>query len=187
MIYLCFDLLDEKLSLELGIQINDIGFKTSIGFVTAKYRFEVFGLFHIFQDLEPSYSFSLNESSFVKDMQWTKKSDNMYVVLSNLGKLYHGTIGGPVKDIMDNVDAGIFFSFNTSYMFVRYMALMNDGTCFLMCLIINEHDHHAKNLNLGIICLNLKLATSRLVEYNVKSVTFAYIFFLREVNLFFAC
>ncbi|KAL6144393.1 hypothetical protein ACLB2K_055086 [Fragaria x ananassa] len=38
-------------------------------------------------------------------MQWTKKSDNVYVVLSNLGKLYHGTIGGPVKDIMDNVDA----------------------------------------------------------------------------------
>ncbi|KAL6194998.1 hypothetical protein ACLB2K_030620 [Fragaria x ananassa] len=57
------------------------------------------------KDLEPSCSFSLNESSSVKDMQWTKKSDNMYVVLSNLGKLYHGTIGGPVKDIMDNVDA----------------------------------------------------------------------------------
>ncbi|KAM5582199.1 nuclear pore complex protein NUP214 [Rosa sericea] len=55
--------------------------------------------------LEPSYSCSLNESSSVKDIQWTKKSENMYVVLSNLGKLYHGTIGGPVKDLMDNVDA----------------------------------------------------------------------------------
>nr|XP_011461636.1 PREDICTED: nuclear pore complex protein NUP214 isoform X1 [Fragaria vesca subsp. vesca] len=57
------------------------------------------------KDLEPSYSCSLNESSSVKDMQWTKKSENMYVVLSNLGKLHHGTIGGPLKDIMDNVDA----------------------------------------------------------------------------------
>ncbi|XP_024199460.1 nuclear pore complex protein NUP214 isoform X1 [Rosa chinensis] len=55
--------------------------------------------------LEPSYSCSLNESSSVKDIQWTKSSENMYVVLSNLGKLYHGTIGGPVKDLMDNVDA----------------------------------------------------------------------------------
>ncbi|XP_062015045.1 nuclear pore complex protein NUP214 isoform X2 [Rosa rugosa] len=55
--------------------------------------------------LEPSFSCSLNESSSVKDIQWTKSSENMYVVLSNLGKLYHGTIGGPVKDLMDNVDA----------------------------------------------------------------------------------
>ncbi|ONH98938.1 hypothetical protein PRUPE_6G001200 [Prunus persica] len=55
--------------------------------------------------LKPSFSFSLNESSSIKDMQWTRKPENFYVVLSNLGKLYHGTVGGPMKDVMDNVDA----------------------------------------------------------------------------------
>ncbi|XP_050368451.1 nuclear pore complex protein NUP214 isoform X2 [Argentina anserina] len=55
--------------------------------------------------IEPSYSCSLSDSSSVKDMQWTKKSENIYVLLSNLGKLYHGTVGGPLKDLMDNVDA----------------------------------------------------------------------------------
>ncbi|VVA31817.1 PREDICTED: nuclear pore complex [Prunus dulcis] len=55
--------------------------------------------------LKPSFSCSLNESSSIKDMQWTRKPENFYVVLSNLGKLYHGTVGGPMKDVMDNVDA----------------------------------------------------------------------------------
>lgn len=85
----------------------------------------MFGLFHIMQGLEPSYSCSLDESGSVKDMQWTKKSENMYVVLSNLGKLYHGTIGGPLKDLMDNVDAGNFF-FLSIYLIhsVVYIVLM---------------------------------------------------------------
>lgn len=82
-------------------------------------------LLHIIQGLEPSYSCSLDESGSVKDMQWTKKSENMYAVLSNLGKLYHGTIGGPLKDVMDDVDAGNFF-FLSIYLkhSVGYIVLM---------------------------------------------------------------
>lgn len=92
------------------------------------------------QGLEPSYSCSLDESGSVKDMQWTKKSENMYVVLSNLGKLYHGTIGGPLKDLMDNVDAGNFFSFHISYTFCGIHRV--DDIYFHMYLMIVEHDHH---------------------------------------------
>ncbi|XP_059429559.1 nuclear pore complex protein NUP214 isoform X2 [Corylus avellana] len=53
----------------------------------------------------PSFSRSLDESSFVKDFKWRKKSEHSYVVLSNSGKLYHGVVDGPFKDVMDNVDA----------------------------------------------------------------------------------
>lgn len=66
------------------------------------------------QDLKPSLSSSLNESNSIKDMQWTRKPENLYVVLSDLGKLSHGSVGGLMEDVMDNVDAGI--SFFTSVM-----------------------------------------------------------------------
>ncbi|XP_052181178.1 nuclear pore complex protein NUP214 isoform X2 [Diospyros lotus] len=52
-----------------------------------------------------SFSCSLNDSSCVKDMRWTKKLENCFVVLSNVGKLYHGARQGPLKHVMDNVDA----------------------------------------------------------------------------------
>ncbi|KAF5947726.1 hypothetical protein HYC85_013683 [Camellia sinensis] len=45
------------------------------------------------------------DSSCVKDMRWTKKLENFYVVLSNHGKLYYGASQDPLKYVMDNVDA----------------------------------------------------------------------------------
>lgn len=81
----------------------------------------------IMQGLKPSFSCSLNESSSIKDMQWTRKPENFYVVLSNLGKLYHGTVGGPMKDVMDNVDAGNFFPH-----YAIFEAHLFYGTCVHM-------------------------------------------------------
>ena len=59
------------------------------------------------QEVEPSFSCSVDETSFVKDFRWRKKSENSYVVLSNSGKLYHGAVDGPFKEVMANVDAGM--------------------------------------------------------------------------------
>ncbi|KAF3449046.1 hypothetical protein FNV43_RR09770 [Rhamnella rubrinervis] len=67
--------------------------------------------------LKPSFSCSINESSYIKDMQWRKKSEKSYLALSNLGKLYHGTVGGPIKDVMDSVDA-VEWSVQGSYVAV---------------------------------------------------------------------
>ena len=61
------------------------------------------------QEVKPSFSCSLDESSFVKDFKWRKKSGNSYVFLSNSGKLYHGVVDGPFKHVMDDVDAGMSF------------------------------------------------------------------------------
>jgi nuclear pore complex protein Nup214 len=61
------------------------------------------------QELRPSFLCSLDESSFVKDFKWRKKAERSYVVLSNSGKLYHGVVDGPFKDVMDNVDAGMLY------------------------------------------------------------------------------
>lgn len=49
-------------------------------------------------------------------MRWRKKSDKSYLALSNLGELYHGTVGGPIKDVMDSVDAGNQFLTYFSHM-----------------------------------------------------------------------
>ncbi|XP_068339957.1 nuclear pore complex protein NUP214 isoform X3 [Pyrus communis] len=65
--------------------------------------FSVESLLH--KGLKPSLSCSLNESKSIKDMQWTRKPENLYVVLSDLGKLSHGSVGGLMEDVMDNVDA----------------------------------------------------------------------------------
>ncbi|KAM1413579.1 hypothetical protein ACFX13_005533 [Malus domestica] len=65
--------------------------------------FSVESLLH--KGLKPSLSCSLNESNSIKDMQWTRKPENLYVVLSDLGKLSHGSVGGLMEDVMDNVDA----------------------------------------------------------------------------------
>ena len=61
---------------------------------------------------EPSFTRSLSGSSSVKDVRWRRKKDNSYVVLSSDGKLYHGADEGPLKDVMDSVDAGKFLSFD---------------------------------------------------------------------------
>ncbi|KAM4084594.1 hypothetical protein ACB094_08G144300 [Castanea mollissima] len=57
------------------------------------------------QEVTPSFSCSVDETSFVKDFRWRKKSENSYVVLSNSGKLYQGAVDGLFKEVMDNVDA----------------------------------------------------------------------------------
>ncbi|OVA13799.1 Nuclear pore complex protein [Macleaya cordata] len=54
---------------------------------------------------QPSFSYSLDDSSDVKDFRWRKKLVNSYVVLSRGGMLYHGDIDGSLKEVMENVDA----------------------------------------------------------------------------------
>lgn len=58
------------------------------------------------QDQQPSFSTSFPEST-VKDLRWTKKLENTYIVLSSRGKLYHGSASGALKEVMENVDAGM--------------------------------------------------------------------------------
>ncbi|KAJ4723997.1 nuclear pore complex protein [Melia azedarach] len=57
------------------------------------------------KEVKPSFSCSLDESSYVKDIRWRKKAESSFLPLSNLGKLYHGVVDGPFQDVMDNVDA----------------------------------------------------------------------------------
>ena len=60
------------------------------------------------QEEAPSFSCSLNDLNCVKDMRWTKKLENYYVVLSNHGNLFYGARDDPLKFVMDNVDASKF-------------------------------------------------------------------------------
>ncbi|RDX95312.1 Nuclear pore complex protein NUP214, partial [Mucuna pruriens] len=57
------------------------------------------------KEVKQSFSCSLDDSTFVKDMRWITTPKNSYVILSNIGKLYYGEIGFPLKHVMDNVDA----------------------------------------------------------------------------------
>ncbi|KAK7405276.1 hypothetical protein VNO78_06480 [Psophocarpus tetragonolobus] len=57
------------------------------------------------KEVKQSSSCSLNDSTFVKDMRWITTKNNSYVVLSNIGKLYYGEVGFPLKHVMDSVDA----------------------------------------------------------------------------------
>ncbi|XP_060973660.1 nuclear pore complex protein NUP214 isoform X1 [Cannabis sativa] len=54
---------------------------------------------------KPDFSSSVDESSYVKDFRWRKKSENTYLSLSNTGSLYRGTLDGPIKHVMEDVDA----------------------------------------------------------------------------------
>lgn len=58
--------------------------------------------------MKPSFSCSLDGSNYVKDIHWSKKAENCFLVLSNLGKLYNGVVDDPLQHVMDNIDAGIF-------------------------------------------------------------------------------
>ncbi|XP_011025100.1 PREDICTED: nuclear pore complex protein NUP214 isoform X2 [Populus euphratica] len=67
---------------------------------------------HSLLDMEqkPSFSCALSEpsSSTVKDIQWRRRPDNSYLVLSNQGKLYYGDLPAgthTLKHVTDNVDA----------------------------------------------------------------------------------
>lgn len=54
-------------------------------------------------------------------MRWTTASKNSYVVLSNIGQLYHGEAGFPLKHVMDSVEAGMLYSsvFNSPVEYVH--------------------------------------------------------------------
>lgn len=67
------------------------------------------------QDAKPSFSYSPDESGFVKDFRWTRKDKHSYLLLSNTGKLFHGIDNAPPKHVMDGVDAGLlrFFCYSS--------------------------------------------------------------------------
>lgn len=69
----------------------------------------IFGCNVVVQEIKPSFSCSLNGSTYVKDIRWRKKPENSFLALSNVGKLYRGGVNGPLEDVMDNVDAGMYF------------------------------------------------------------------------------
>jgi len=60
------------------------------------------------QDAKPSFSYSPDESGFVKDFRWRRNDKHSYLVLSNTGKLFHGIDNAPPRHVMDAVDAGLF-------------------------------------------------------------------------------
>ncbi|KAL0436775.1 UNVERIFIED_CONTAM: Nuclear pore complex protein [Sesamum radiatum] len=65
--------------------------------------FAVSALLH--KDQKPSYSVSLDDSICIKDMRWTRKVAKAYVILSDDGKLYHGSGQGPPSYVMEGVDS----------------------------------------------------------------------------------
>ncbi|KAK2641566.1 hypothetical protein Ddye_023329 [Dipteronia dyeriana] len=65
--------------------------------------FSLHSLLH--KDTKPFSSSSIDESSYVKDIRWTKKDENSFLLLSNLGKLYSGVVDGHLQVVMENVDA----------------------------------------------------------------------------------
>ncbi|KAL2557114.1 Nuclear pore complex protein [Forsythia ovata] len=65
--------------------------------------FAVSALLH--KEQKPSFSVSLDDSSCIKDMRWSRKFKKIYVTLSTDGKLYHGSGQGPLDYMMDNVDS----------------------------------------------------------------------------------
>ncbi|KAG2241289.1 hypothetical protein Bca52824_096727 [Brassica carinata] len=67
------------------------------------------------KDTKPSFSYSPDESGFVKDFRWTRKDKLSYLVLSNHGELFHGIDSAPPRHVMDGVDAGLFRFFCYSF------------------------------------------------------------------------
>ncbi|KAL5707814.1 hypothetical protein ACHQM5_018674 [Ranunculus cassubicifolius] len=57
------------------------------------------------KEQEPSYLCSIDDASHVKDFKWRKKLKTSFIVLSSDGKLYHGKLKSPLKEVMENVDA----------------------------------------------------------------------------------
>lgn len=58
-----------------------------------------------YKETKPSYSLSLEDPSCIRDMKWSSRENNAYVILSSKGKLYHGSGLGSHADVMDNVDS----------------------------------------------------------------------------------
>ncbi|KAJ7954552.1 Nuclear pore complex protein [Quillaja saponaria] len=57
------------------------------------------------KEVKKMFYCSLPESGYVKDMQWNTKSEDLFVVLSDSGKLYRGEVDTTLGEVMDNVDA----------------------------------------------------------------------------------
>ncbi|KAF8082415.1 hypothetical protein N665_0827s0018 [Sinapis alba] len=84
------------------------------------------------KDAKPSFSYSPDESGFVKDFRWTRKDKHSYLVLSNHGKLFHGIDRAPPTHIMDGVDAVEWSSKGS------YIAVAQDNSLRILSSKFNE-------------------------------------------------
>ncbi|KAI4386315.1 hypothetical protein MLD38_004256 [Melastoma candidum] len=48
---------------------------------------------------------SIDDSTFIKDFRWLKTTVNSFIILSGSGELSNGSVGGPLKSMMHEVDA----------------------------------------------------------------------------------
>ncbi|CAF1712861.1 unnamed protein product [Brassica napus] len=84
------------------------------------------------KDAKPSFSYSPDESGFVKDFRWTRKDKHSYLVLSSNGKLFHGSDSAPPKHVMDGVDAVEWSSKGS------YIAVAQDNSLRILSSKFNE-------------------------------------------------
>ncbi|CAA7015464.1 unnamed protein product [Microthlaspi erraticum] len=84
------------------------------------------------KDATPSFTYSPDESGFVKDFRWTTKDKHSYLVLSNHGKLFHGIDNAPPKHVMDGVDAVEWSSKGS------YIAVAQDNSLRILSSKFNE-------------------------------------------------
>ncbi|ESQ29912.1 hypothetical protein EUTSA_v10011181mg [Eutrema salsugineum] len=84
------------------------------------------------KDAEPSFSYSPDESDFVKDFRWTRKDKHSYLVLSNHGNLFHGIDNAPPRHVMDGVDAVEWSSKGS------YIAVAQDNSLRILSSKFNE-------------------------------------------------
>uniref|UniRef100_A0A1J3EM12 Nuclear pore complex protein NUP214 n=1 Tax=Noccaea caerulescens TaxID=107243 RepID=A0A1J3EM12_NOCCA len=84
------------------------------------------------KDVKPSFSYTPEESGFVKDFRWTTKDKHSYLVLSNYGKLFHGIDNAPPKHVMDGVDAVEWSSKGS------YIAVAQDNSLRILSSKFNE-------------------------------------------------
>ncbi|CAH8390665.1 unnamed protein product [Eruca vesicaria subsp. sativa] len=84
------------------------------------------------KDAKPSFSYSPDESGFVKDFRWTRKDKRSYLVLSNHGKLFHGVDSAPPTHVMDGVDAVEWSSKGS------YIAVAQDNSLRILLSKFNE-------------------------------------------------
>ncbi|KAH7576326.1 hypothetical protein JRO89_XS01G0036700 [Xanthoceras sorbifolium] len=121
------------------------------------------------KDTKPFFSCSIDESSYVKDIRWTKKVENSFVVLSNLGKLYSGVVDGPLQVVMENVDAGIFNQLLLFYDNVD-MSLYGKLVCWTLadmmllstlCAGLQSEGAHGKALIMYVKCLSIRISFNK--------------------------
>ncbi|KAF3448907.1 hypothetical protein FNV43_RR09624 [Rhamnella rubrinervis] len=88
-----------------------------------------------------------------------KKSEKSYLALSNLGKLYHGTVGGPIKDVMDSVDAVPinYDSLRVDIVMILTFSLLPEAVAVNPC-ICPRGDLEIFLIRLGICLLNCLVA-----------------------------